>query len=513
MSDNINIEPKAMAGTIPVYCAHEEIVEIGKLIPNPKNPNQHPEKQLQLLANIIKGQGWRAPITVSKRSGYIVKGHGRYKAAQVLGTSFVPVDYQEYANEAQEYADLIADNRIAELSQMNEVKLAEMIKEMESSGDILDIKFTGFDETDLNKLLQQVADQLGTKLPNDADDLPKMPDEPEQLITQPGDLWILGEHRLLCGDATNLEHARKLMNGQRANAVHIDPPYGVDYDPKDGNHQPIKNDDKTEDELIKLLSEIFKVAYAITEDKAAFYIWYAWATHKEFDYSIEAAGLIEKQCIIWSKPMLLMGHNDYQWAHEPCYYCAKDGQKPEFYGDRSQGTIWRVSYRTKEVSAMVIGTGVVILEGNGNKIFIAPKPPKNKKARTMRINQDQELYIYKDDDQQDLWEIAQVPGKPIHPSQKPVEIPMRAIENSTKPGQIVWDGCLGSGSTLIAAEVTGRKCYGTEITQYYCDMIVKRWETMTGKKAIRQENYLGLTAEEQEVWRIKYYIEPKKGME
>jgi DNA modification methylase len=408
----------------------------------------------------------------------------------------------------------VADNRIAELSEMNEIKLAEMIKEIEQSGDVLDIKITGFDETELNKLLQQVAQEIGTQVPDNIDDIPDMPDDPQQLMTQPGDLWILGEHRLLCGDATKLEHARKLMNGQLAHMVNIDPPYGVAYNAASGKFDIIKNDDKQQDELINtLLLPIFQVGHAITVPTAGFYIWHAWATHQDFDYAIAAAGLLERQCIIWVKPNLAMGHNDYQWAHEPCYYCNKAGETPSFYGDRAQASVWRLSYRTAAASAMVLGTGIVVLDGKGGKLFIAAKPPKNKKARTIRLNEGQELFIYQEDALQDIWEISRDTNKAFHPTQKPVELAIRAIENSSQPGQIVWDGCLGSGSTLIGAEVTGRKCYGTEITQYYTDMIVKRWEAATGRQAQRQENYLGLSEADREAWRKAYAVNPREEKE
>lgn len=197
-------QPKATAGGVPVFCAHDAIVAIEKLIPNPKNPNTHPDAQIQALGRIIRQTGWRAPITVSKRSGFIVKGHGRLAAAKLEGLTEVPVDYQNYTNEAEEYADLVADNRIAELAE-------------------IPMELTGYTDKEVESLVTGLAEALHNDL-TEPDEIPELPEE-DQTITQRGDLWILGNHRLVCGDSTNEADRALLLDGAEPQILLMDPPY------------------------------------------------------------------------------------------------------------------------------------------------------------------------------------------------------------------------------------------------------------------------------------------------
>ena len=190
-------EPREMIGEIPVFCAHDEIIPIEKAVPNPKNPNQHPKEQIELLATIIKARGWRAPITISLRSGLIVKGHGRLQAALLLGTDKVPVDFQNYASEAEEIADLTADNRLAELAEMNNTMLADILNDF-NTGE-MPIELTGYTEEDLEGILNAIAGEDDAE-PNDQDNEMEQPLSP---MSKPGDLWLLGQHRLICGDAAD----------------------------------------------------------------------------------------------------------------------------------------------------------------------------------------------------------------------------------------------------------------------------------------------------------------------
>lgn len=310
-------EPRAMIGDIPVFCAYDELVDIGKVIPNPKNPNQHPKAQIELLAKIIKAQGWRQAITVSTRSGLIVKGHGRLEAAIILGTDKVPVDFQNYATEAEEIADLTADNRLAELAEMNNTMLADILAEFDTGEMPLDL--TGYTEADLEGILDAIAGEDDAE-PNNQDDEHEQPLSP---MSKPGDLWILGQHRLLCGDATDEATIERLMDGEKGAMVHTDPPYGVSYlgGPNSDKSKwgMIKNDDKTHDELFNEL--------------------------------------------------LLPAFNLYR---------------------------------------------------------------------------------------------------------------KHTIENSSQPGEIVLDFFGGSGSTLLGAEMTGRRCFTTELDPVYCDVIISRYVTQTG---------------------------------
>lgn len=221
---NYQTEAEARAVTpegVKVFCAFDELVPIGKVVPNPGNPNTHPPKQVALLAAIIKGQGWRKPITVSKRSGFVVTGHGRLEAAQSMQASVVPVEYQEYASEAEEYADLMADNRLAELSEMNTSALADMLQQMDT-GEI-PLEMSGYTEEDLEDLLNALGGVDDTEN-NGEDTVPPPKNIP---MTHAGDIWHLGQHRLICGDSTKSETLQKLLGDELAQCVNTDPPYGI----------------------------------------------------------------------------------------------------------------------------------------------------------------------------------------------------------------------------------------------------------------------------------------------
>ena len=213
---------KGTAAGIPVYCAHDKIEETVKLIPNPANPNKHPDDQIKMLAKIIKTGGWRAPITVSTRSGYIVKGHGRLMAAQLAGLDEAPVDYQDYASEAEEYADLIADNRIAELAETDQKMLADIFAEIDT-GEI-DLDQTGYKDTEIEQIITQLAEsvheELNDEKGDDFDDTPAA--TPVSML---GDVWILGRHRVMCGDSTNEKQVAELLDGGQPEILLTDPPY------------------------------------------------------------------------------------------------------------------------------------------------------------------------------------------------------------------------------------------------------------------------------------------------
>lgn len=479
----------------PVFCVHDEIVPIKDLRPNPANPNQHGEKQLALLADIIKANGWRAPITVSKRSGLMVKGHGRRMAALQAGLQYAPVEYQEYASEAEEHADLIADNRIAELSNLDDSKLLDMVETLADTP----VELTGFTEEDLKAILESLNG--GEETPDDGADAEPVEQQEHVPFSKPGDLWHLGEHRLLCGSATSEEDIDRLMDGAKAQMVHTDPPYGVSYETQSGKFDMIQNDDKTHDELYnELLVPAFRNYVKHTKDDAAFYIWHASSTRRDFEDAMTAAGLMEKQYIIWVKNSPVLGHADYQWSHEPCYYAEKAGEHAKWCGDRSQRTSWNIVYRGRDGVATTLAGGVVLTDGVGNKLYLTGKPPKGKKVRYIRLSEGRSVCLYEEGMDKTVWEVARE-AHTIHPTQKPVEIPIRAITNSSEAGDIVLDFFGGSGSTLIAAEMTGRRCYTTELDPQYVDAIVKRYIETTDDHNVFVERdgetlgYLDVTGE------------------
>ena len=471
-------EPKAMAGKVPVFCAHDELLPLARIIPNPKNPNTHSKDQIKLLSEIIKATGWRAPITISTRSGFIVKGHGRLEAAKAIGEDLAPVDYQNYASEAEEYADLVADNRLSELSEIDNTKLADILADMDT-GEI-PMLLSGYTEEDLEGILEAIAGEDDAE-PNDQDDEKEQPCAP---MCKPGDLWELGQHRLIVGDATDAATIERLMNGEIADMVHTDPPYGVSYETQSGKFEMIKNDDKTGDDLLNtLLLPTFNLYRKHTKPSAAFYIWHASSTRRDFEDAMTRAGLVEKQYLIWVKNGISLGRSDYQWAHEPCFYACKEGHEPEWYGDRAQHTVWRVTTRANGQMMTVLGSGIVLTDGTGNKLFIADKPPKGKKIRYVRMEEGKPIDLYNEERLNTIWEVARETGT-LHPTQKPVEIPIRAIENSSEHGDLVLDFFGGSGSTLIGAERTGRRCYTSELDPAYGDVIVSRYVLETGNLGV-----------------------------
>ena len=449
-----------------------------ELRPNPRNPNHHPDEQIRLLAKIIEKQGWRQPVKVSTRSGMIVSGHGRYQAAKLLQCP-VPVDFQDYASEEEELADLTADNRIAELAENDEEMLAEILAEINLSD--LPTEITGYTEDDLDSILGSIIDEVEDPEPQSLDTEYQQPLPP---MSKPGDLWMLGPHRLICGDATDEPTIERLMDGQKAAMVHTDPPYGVSYETQSGNFAMIKNDDKTHDDLYyTLLLPAFNNYRKHTIPQAAFYIWHASSTRRDFEDAMVAAGLVEKQYIIWVKNGITLGRSDYQWAHEPCFYAGKEGESPNFYGDRAQHTVWRVTTQQDGSMMTVLGSGIVLTDGTGGKLCITDKPPKGKKYRYVRMEQGKPIDLFQDDRMQTVWEVSRE-ANPLHPTQKPVEIPIRAIENSSQPGDIVLDFFGGSGSTLMGAELTGRRCFSTELDPVYCDVIISRYVTQTGNVGV-----------------------------
>lgn len=481
---------------VPVFCSHDEIVAIEKVIPNPKNPNQHDDRQVELLGNIIEATGWRQPITISKRSGFIVKGHGRLMAAVKKQWKQVPVDYQEYANDAEEWADLIADNRLAELSTLDTGRLIDLIGDMDTGE--APIELTGYTAEDVAEIIAALEGADDTQ-DDKADAVEPADNIP---MTKAGDLWMLGSHRLICGSCTDEKTVERVMQGEKADMVNTDPPYGVSYESQSGKFDKIKNDDLTGDDLMKtLLIPAFKNYVKYTKEDAAFYIWHASSTRRDFEDAMTAAGIVEKQYIIWVKNAPVLGHADYQWAHEPCFYAEKAGQSAHFYGDRAQRTTWKAVLRAADGTATVLSGGVVLTDGAGNKLYLADKVPKGKKIRYIRLSEGRSVTLYSTecDRNTDTWEVSRETGTE-HPTQKPVELAVRAIDNSTEAGDLVVDFFGGSGSTLRGAELTGRRCYTIELDPRYCDVIVNSYVRLTGN--------IGVTCERD--GQILQYAELKK---
>ena len=414
-------EPKAWADGVPVFCAHDAIVDVTKLVPNPKNPNQHPDNQIQLLGRIIRQAGWRQPITVSKRSGFIVKGHGRLAAALLEGMKEAPVDYQNYTTEAEEYADLVADNRIAELAETDNKLLADIFAEIDT-GEI-PMELTGYTEDEVEGLVTALSEALHNDL-NEPDEIPETP-EPEETVTQKGDLWILGRHRVVCGDATSERDRELLLDGAHPEILLTDPPYcsggfqesgkvtgsigSKQSDGKGGYTTPTISSDNLSTRGYQVLMKTVlgaidvKVAYIFTD-------WRMWVYL--FDL-VEGSGLGVRNMIVWNKKSPGMG-NGWRAQHELVMFAHRT--KPKWDNHKGYGNV---------------------LEATRS-------------------------------------------GNELHPTQKPVEILEKLLDN-TDWAEGVLDPFGGSGTTLIAAESAGQPAYLMEMEPRFVDVIVRRYIKSTGK--------------------------------
>lgn len=464
-----------------IHCAHDAVWPTAKLKPHPKNPNHHPASQIQLLADIIKAQGWRSPICVSLRSGYVTKGHGRLQAAILAGMKSVPVDLQKYKSDAAEMADMIADNRIAELSDREPDALALILRGLQGTPEI---KLTGYDSDVIASLLDRdddaPADGAGSE------ELTKAKALQKKWKTKPDQLWLCGRHRIICADCTIPANWDRLMQDQEAQLVYTDPPYGVAYQDSAGTE--IKNDKLQRDALAKLVRQSLECALPYARPDAAFYIWHASATRRDFEFALDQVGLQERQYITWVKDSFTLGHADYHWQTEPCFYAEKAGQHAKWFGDRTQGTVWRIKPVKNDRASIAIANGLFITDGAGAHLFVKSDRPQSGKLRHIRLDPSSPAFI-SDKAVSTAWEVSRDPRADyLHPTQKPAALARIAILNSTAPDDLVVDQFSGSGSTLIACERAGRQARAMDLAPEYVAVALERWSKLTGEKPILEKS-------------------------
>lgn len=728
----------------------------------PRNTRTHPQAQVDKLAEMLRRWGPDQPIVVDE-DDVIIKGHGRKLAGLAAGFLEFPTIKRTGLPEDEKRAMRIADNQVGLLAGWDNALMQVEVGDLKNNG--YDMKLLAFSEAQLRSFGAGPAASQANP-----DDIPKAPTRP---VVRAGDLWSMGRHRLLCGDATKPESWTALFaGGERASMVFTDPPYGVSYQDQSGTFDVIEGDKKRRDDLYKMLLLSIKSLVRHAADTAAFYIWHASSTREDFAQAMKAAGLAERQYLMWVKPSIVFGRADYQWQHEPCqpagtlvnrvvgsqagrgrpstiesvpietlregdrvvsfdsyagktirrgreitrfgsrryegnmhtvcvagrqtratadhrftvrmdsaaagkhiiylmrrgdwwrvgvvkvfnsrgfalgvrltderadaawivavcddylaarvteqatsclygiptthwetsnqsrtirskdhigqiyaqvgvgfigegarrllksrgleiddpivakgereptsrkktrlirarnlipgimqlpiptegervewhtisaaqfehydgtvysmdvdrdrhyvadgiithncFYAAKADHSPAFHGERAESTVWHVQLARNQDTAVTVGNGVLLLDGAGASLYVQSRAPKGKKLRQVRITADGNVYLSGSDRQDGtVWEVARDSGY-VHPTQKPVELARRAIENSSLPGEIVADGFLGSGTTLIGAEMTGRRCYGTEMDPTYAEVIVRRWEALTGQRATMQ---------------------------
>ncbi len=459
------------------------------------NPRAITDVELATLGAAMREYGDLSGIVVNKKTGRLVAGHQRVKkldpawkidkhpqkddtgtvALGYIETPFGRWQYREvYWDETREKAANLAANKHG--GHRDFLKLKPVLIDLQAAG--IDMTLTGFNS-------KEIASIIKAKKIEERPDEDEVPEITGRAKARTGDIYQLGEHRLMCGDARDPKDVAALMDGQLADMVFTDPPYGVSYVAQSGKFKMLKNDDRTSDDLIKnLLFPAFKNLVKFTKDHAAFYIWHASTTRDDYTAAMRAAGLIERQYLIWAKPSIVLGHSDYEWMHEPCFYAGKAGQAVKFYGDRGEPTVWRVTRKEGAEQTTVLGPGILITDGNNSKLFLTGKAAKGKKWRTVRLDKKASVQIHIDSDAGDIWEVSR-DTKAEHPTQKPVELSRRAIENSSQPGALVLDLFGGSGSTIIGAEKTGRRAFVMEMDKHYVDVEIARWERYSGAKAVR----------------------------
>ena len=387
-----------------------ENVSIDKLKPYERNARTHSDAQVEKIAKSIKEFGFINPVLIDGNFG-IIAGHGRVLGAKKLGMTEVPCLFVEDLTKAQKKAYILADNKLALDAGWDDEILKVELNELKDMN--FDLSLTGFDDIEINGLEepQEIVE----------DEVPEA-DEEKEPICKLGDIWQLGEHRLMCGDSTDAGTVAILMNGKKADLLLTDPPYNVAYEGKTKDALTIENDRMRGEEFREFLVSAFTAAVSVLKDGGGFYVWFASREHCNFETALNESGLEVRQELIWKKNTMVLGRQDYQWKHEPCLYGWKDGASHNWYSDRCQTTI---------------------LEFN--------KPARN--------------------------------GE--HPTMKPVELFAYQIQNSTKKMDIVLDLFGGSGTTIIACEQTGRIGYSMELDPKYCDVIIKRYENLTGNKAVK----------------------------
>jgi DNA modification methylase len=428
-----------------------EMRPITSIRPYDKNPRIN-DPAVDAVAASIKEFGFRQPIVVDEE-GVIIVGHTRYKAALKLGLETVPVHVATGLSPAQAKAYRLADNQTATLSHWDDSLLPLELAELQ--GMDFDLNLTAFSGDELLRLLQTES----TPGLTDPDDIPEPPDEP---ITEPGDLWLLGKHRLLCGDSGKRDDVDRLLDGAKIHLVNTDPPYNVRVEPRSNNaiaaglssfqgtqhHQaldlarhpekamptskklrakdrPLTNDYVSEEEFDRLLHAWFGNIARVLEPGRGFYIWGGYANVGNYPPVLKAAGLYFSQAIIWVKEHPVLTRKDYMGNHEWCFYGWREGAAHQFFGPANAVDVWPIK----------------------------------------KVN----------------------PQSMIHLTEKPVALAAQAMQYSSRPGENILDLFGGSGSTLIGAEQTGRRALLMELDPLYCDIIVERWEQFTGKQAERAE--------------------------
>jgi DNA modification methylase len=393
---------------------------IERLTPYAHNARLHTSADLDKIAGSIRKWGWTMPV-LADEDGVLLVGHARAAAAAKLGLTSIPVIVARGWSEEEKRAYRLADNQLAARASWDPEQLSKELSELRFAQ--FDLGLIGFESDQLEKFLGS----LGSNGRTDPDSVPKLPDQP---VTRPGDVWVMGEHRIGCGDSTNAADVAQVLIDSQPHMMVTDPPYGVGYDPSwradrqqnSGNlaQGRVLNDDRAD----------WRAAYELFPGDIA-YVWYGALRGEVVAGGLAATGFQLRCQIIWAKQHFTLSRGDYHWKHETCWYAVRDGKASRWQGGRKQTTVWEIPNNNPF--------------GNGQR--------------------------------------EESSG---HGTQKPVECMRRPIANNSRPGEAVYDPFLGSGTTLIAAEMSGRVCYGLELDAAYVDVAVRRWQRFTGRDAVHE---------------------------
>ena len=420
------------------------MTSINSLHSDHKNARKRTDRSASLIKESVERYGAARSIVIDE-DNRILAGNGTIegaKAAGIKNVRIIETDGTEVIavkrtglTENEKIGLALADNRTSDLSEWDQ----EMLRKLSEEHDLQ----PWFDQDDLDELLAvtELEPEEGNTDPDD------VPDTPEDPITKPGDLWILGNHRLLCGDSTNIQHLERLMNGEKADLWITDPPYnvalGMNESPEEAKRRNrrtdgkiVQNDSMSDTDFRQFLRDCYSAANTVLLPGASFYIWHADVEGYNFRGAAHDIGWTIRQCLIWAKSSLVMGRQDYQWQHEPCLYGWTEGAAHTWNSDRKQSTLLQFD-----------------------------KPSRN--------------------------------GE--HPTMKPVDLFQYQINNSTKPNALVLDSFGGSGTTAIACERIHRHARLMELDPAYCDVIVKRWEDFTGNTAVCQPSDAHFKSEQEEL--------------
>jgi DNA modification methylase len=393
---------------------------IEQLRPYANNCRLHTEADLDKIAAAILKWGWTMPVLADEQ-GVLLAGHARVHAATRLGLADVPVVIARGWSEDEKRAYRLADNQLAARASWEPEQLRNELRELDFGG--FDLDLIGFDPDQLETILAS----LGSSGLTDPDSVPEVPDQP---VTRLGDIWLLGDHRVRCGDSTSSADVAQVLVGSEPHLMVADPPYGVSYEPSWRARRNLNPGKLAQGKVLNDDRAHWREAYALFPGDVA-YVWHGALHGDVVAADLADCGLQLRAQIVWAKQHFTLSRGDYHWKHETCWYAVREGKASHWRGDRTQTTVWEIA--------------------NNNPFG----------------NQQREQ----------TWG---------HGTQKPVECMRRPIDNNSRPGQAIYDPFLGSGTSLIAAEMTGRFCYGLELNPAYVDVVVRRWQVFTGRAARHQ---------------------------